>query len=368
MIIPPSPMDLTTVQAIQAWGNFGSTPSASLQICLTGCSIGFLRMTGRGPRNWQNVTQNPYNEPVSYSEVYDGISGNKLFLRNFPINSVSLLSVLNVAVPASGGPALPGYVIDDSGRSIAMRGGGGGASPDTFAYVNRYGNGYSAGAGAGRYWQPFCGGVQGVQVDYIAGFSTLEMEGDLYTIVPAWTSKTYSYGAQVSDGVYLQTCVQSGEAGVLAPTWNSTKSGVTTDGQAKWSNAGITQAPNTVVVGSERAVLADGGVDYFSSGDTFSPVLVAPAAGQYYLIQQGTYLFNAADAGQQVQIAYTAAGTPEDIILAVMQLVSLNYKRRDWIGQRMVMMKDVGSTAYTLDIDPGIKEVIERYRRRSWSN
>lgn len=370
MIIPPSPMDLTTVAACQSWGSFGGTTNNNLQACLTAASIYFLRQTGRGPRNWQNTTQNPFNEPVPYSETYDGTSGNRLFLRNFPINSVSSLSVNNIAVPASQSTASPGYCIDDQGRSLAIRFGGGGASPDTFQYVGRFGNGYTSGYGGGRCMAAFGGGIQSVQVSYIAGFTTIPVDREINTILPAWQASTaYSTGAQISDGTFMQQCTKSGTSGVLAPPWSANKGQPTADGTGAtataWTNTGITQAPNTMQLTGDRAILDDDGVAYFSNGNPLIPVMTAPAVGQYFLIQQGLYLFNTADAGQEVMVSYEQAGTPADIVLAVIQLVSLNYKRRDWIGQRSVAMKDVGSTSYTLATDPGIVETIRNYTRMS---
>lgn len=108
--------------------------------------------------------------------------------------------------------------------------------------------------------------------------------------------------------------------------------------------------------------LADGGVTYFSSGLPLTKVTIAPAAGQYY-VANGVYLFNAADAAKQVLLAYTAAGTPNDIVLAVNQMVALNFKRRQWVGLRSVGMKDVGTTSYTLELDPSIQKVIDIYKR-----
>ena len=375
MIIPPSPMDLTTVAACQSWGSFSGTNTANLQACLTAASIYFLRATGRGPRNWQNATSNPFNQPTTYREVYDGMSGQKLFLRNFPINSVSSLTVNGVAVPASAGPGLPGYVIDDTGRALAIVGGGGGASPDSFWYVGRYGNGYTSGYGAGRTLCAFGGGPQSVNVTYVAGFAPTIIENEIYSIPPAWAANTlYQSGYQLSDGTYLQTCITSGTSGALAPTWNPNgnqiKNQQTKDGPTLvWSCTGIANPPNTVIVSSERTVLGDDGV-IGPAGMVFTKVPLPPSQGQYTLIQPGTYLFNPADSGTAslFQISYTAAGTPADIILAIMQLVSLNYKRRDWIGQRSVAMKDVGSTSYTLATDPNIVDCIRNYTRTSMAS
>lgn len=372
MAVTPSPMDLASLSAVKNWLNItSSTNDANLQACLTAASIFFLRMTGRGPRNWQNVTQTPFNQSVAYTEVYDGIIGDKLFLRNFPINSVASLSVGSMAIQPSAGVGLPGFVIDDQGRAIVMRNGGGGMSPQTFSYVGRFGNGYTAGSGTGAAYSfaPFGSGPQSIQVGYSAGFNSQEIIGDLQTIVAGWLPNTaYATNAIVSDGTYLQMAQNSGTSGALAPPWSPLISNHTTDNTITWINTGVLGGVNTVTITPEVVILQDDGVAYFSNGDPLTPVNTVPAAGQYYIVSQGLYLFNASDAGKEVLLSYTLAGTPADIILAVIQLVSLNYKRRDWIGLRSVAMKDVGSTSYTLQMDPAIKDVISLYTRTSFSS
>jgi len=362
-------MDLTTLGACKSWaGVIGTAQDANIQAALTAASIYFLRMTGRGPRNWQNATQNPFNEPVSYVETYDGISGSKLWLRNFPIVSVSSVIIGGYTVLQSTSTTMPGWAIDDQGRAIVIRSGG--ASPQTFQYVGRYGNGYMAGSGFWRDSAPFSSGPQQIQISYLAGFNTEPVTNDLYPIIGAWQPSTlYSTGMQVSDGTYLQTAQNSGTSGTAAPPWSQQTNGQTKDGTSLiWVNTGVTQAPNAVIVDGDQNILADNGVTYFVGGAALTKVQVAPASGQYFLVSPGTYLFSQADAGKQVLISYTAAGTPADIILAVLQLVALNYKRRNWIGQRSVAMKDVGSTSYTLQLDPAITECIRNYTRTSMSS
>lgn len=368
--VSPSPLDLASLYGVKNWLNItGTNQDSNLQACLTAASVYFLRYTGRGPRNWQNVTASPFNESVAYTEVYDGISGSKLFLRNFPINSVSSLQVQGVAVQPSTGVGLPGFVIDDQGRAIVIRNGGGGASPQTFAYVNQFGNGYQAGAGAGVFLSPFGAGPQGIAVAYMAGFNAVPVVDDIYSITEAWQATTaYSTGDVVSDGTFLQQAQNSGTSGAVAPPWASLNGGTTIDNTITWLNLGETQAPYTVTIQNDVATLSDQGVDFFIGGMPLTKVLVMPTAGQYYLISPGNYLFAAADQGLEVQISYTSAGTPQDIVLAVFQMVSLNYKRRDWIGQRSVTMKDVGSTSYTLQLDPEIRAVMEFYKRSSFSS
>lgn len=365
MTIPASPLDLTTIYAIKKWLTI-SDPGTddNLQACLTAASVYVLRYTGRGPRNWQNATQSPFNEAVDYQEVYDGISGNKLFLRNFPINSISSLVVGYPAftIPAATGTNGIGYVVDDQGRSVAILQGGG--------YTGR---GYSGQVRGGNYgFRPLAGGVQSIKISYNAGFMATPVVGELHNVVPPWVAGTvYSTNDLVSDGVYLQQALNSGTAGSVVPTWGQLQGQQCTDGTTpiNWLNTGVLAAPNMVVLENDTATLSDQGVSYFNSGTAFTKVNIAPsAAGEYYLVAPGVYLFNVADAGVEVLISYTSAGTPGDLILAVIQLVSLNYKRRDWIGLRSVAMKDVGSTSYTLLIDPGIKEVLELYRRTSMSS
>lgn len=367
MTIPASPLDLASLSAVKSWLSIsGPASNDNLQACLTAASIWFLRQTGRGPRNWQNVTQSPYNEAVDYQETYDGISGSKLFLRNFPVNSIASLTVGYPAftIPASTGDNGIGYVVDDQGRSVAILGGGA-----------QFSRGYSGQAlSSGNLgWRPLAGGPQSIKISYNAGFIGVPVVGELHTIIPAWQPNTaYSTNDVVSDGVFLQTATNSGTSGTTAPPWSSLEDGQTIDdpgnNQIAWVNSGDVVAPNMVQIANDANTLSDQGVQFFVGGAALTKVLIAPAAGQYFLVSEGNYLFNATDAGKGVLVSYTPAGTPADIILAVIQLVSLNYKRRDWIGVRSLAMKDIGSTSYTLEIDPGIREVMELYKRRSLSS
>ena len=370
--VSPSPLDLASLYGCKQWlAISGSSQDANLQACLTAASVYVLRYTGRGPRNWQNATESPFNQSVAYAETYDGISGDKLFLRNFPINTVSSLTINNVALQASAAPGLPGYVIDDQGRAIVIRGGGGGASPQTFAYTRQFGIGYQAGAGAGVFLKPFGAGTQAVQVAYSAGFIGLPVVGEVYSITSAWVAATaYATGDVVSDGTWLQQAQNSGTSGALAPAFSQQPGGTCQDGTTPivWLNLGQTQAPYTVTVQNDVATLSDQGVTFFIGGTPLTKVLVMPSTGQYYLISPGNYLFAAADQGQEVAISYTPAGTPQDLVLAVFQMVGLNYLRRNWIGLRSVAMKDVGSTSYTLQLDPQIVAVLEFYKRVSLSS
>jgi hypothetical protein len=364
----PSPIDLSTLSACKSWLNITNTSSDSqIQRCLTAWSTEFLRMTGRGPRDWQTATSSPFNQPTAYSEIYDGNGNNRLFLRNFPISAVASLTIFGSAIPAQTPPGSgsTGYAIDNQGRSIVIVNSSIGSTGFTL---------YSGGPGFPRLTGGggFPNGVQNVAVSYTAGFSAQTVSGALSTIPAAWAATTaYAAGALISDGTYLQQAIASGTSGATAPSWASQAIGTTQDGTTGllWQNTGIAVAPYTVLIESDTAVLTDGGVKYFSSGTALTKVLIAPTVGQYYLIAPGVYLFAAADAGQQVQISYTAAGTPADIVQATVEAVGLNFKRKDWIGIQSMTMKDVGQTSYTqFSMTKSVRDVVRAYTRSSWAN
>jgi hypothetical protein len=304
-------VNLSTVQSAASWAGVTlpspdpSNVAGNMALCLTAASVEFLRLTGRGPMNFSVPFNSPYAQPVDYVETYNGNGNAEIYLRNFPINTISSVTVSGQAIQASTGAGSAGYGIGNSGRSIVVLTGAGNA-PDTF-YTYPYGVG-----GWPRYGFPR--GLSNIQVSYNAGFATQTLV-DLDTIPTTGTPI-----------VQVQSLLTG----------------------AAW--------------------LADEGVTYFVGGGALTPSLTAPAVGQYYVQGNGFYLFNAGDAGKQVVISYTAAGTPSDIIQTVNQMVALNYKRRNWIGQRSVAMKDVGSTSYTLLLDPEILRVVNYYKRRSVGN
>lgn len=303
----PSPTDLTTVASAYNWAKGGQAPNvsaqANLQACISAASIQFLRLTGRGPQNWKTATKSPFVQPVDYVETYSGSGGDELFLRNSPINSVASVSLFGSASlqPSANGSGT-GYQI--GGNSLIISGGFTIGAPIGFNFGTRY-----SGICGGRGWPR---GSNNIQVSYNAGYATQSVVGELQTI-PSTGALTITAGS--------------------------------IEGGYNW--------------------LADGGVSFFSNGSPLVASIIAPAVGQYYLQSPGVYLFNVADAGKQVLLNYTAAGTPPDIVLAINQMVALNFTRRNWIGVRSVGMKDVGTTSYTMELDPSILKVIDLYSRNN---
>jgi hypothetical protein len=113
--------------------------------------------------------------------------------------------------------------------------------------------------------------------------------------------------------------------------------------------------------------LADVGIAYFEDGTPLTAVTTSPQQGQYFIEGSGKYLFNAADAGQQLLCSYSAAGTPEDVRLACTQMVAVNYKRRQWIDQASQSMANgAGTVSYrSWELPPEVVRVMNAYTRRS---
>lgn len=376
-MIGPTGLDLTTTAQAVEW-IFGASQNAGqntavLQTLISSLSLDFLRRTGRGTQNGSVPTQSPFNQAVNYSESYTGNGNSLLQLRNWPILSVASVSVFGQPLPASSGPAGLGYFISDNGQFLGLRYG-----PVVNAGWGGYwGSGWSglrgASVGNGGGWPK---AVDCIQVSYSAGFAARSIMGELQTVPvlpPTWSANTtYGSGASIFDGTNVQVCaIVAGNAtvansGASTPQWGPYKPGVTVvtaDGPyLAWTN----QGPPYVVTVSELPWLADGGVDLFIGGTSLTPVTTAPSAGQYYAMGGGAYLFNAAQAGVQVLMSYSAAGTPADIQEAVLRWVNLIYKRRGWEGIRSLMQKDAGSTVYTtFEIDPSVEKTLRYYRRRA---
>lgn len=228
----PSPLDLTTSQAVQNWLiSQGSTPKAteldSIQAAITAFSVWVLMKTSRGPQNGAQPDpssgQSPFNQVVSYNDVYDGNGAHRLLLRNWPIVTVSSVVIGTVSVPQSTSPLVRGWVIDASGKFLALRGGGGsfvnGLLVNTFGslWQRGYGPGGFAGSGIG-----FTEGIQNVAVAYTAGFAAPPL--DLEFAARRTVAKNYKQRAHIGEkSVSLAggAGTQSFDWDVLAEDWQT---------------------------------------------------------------------------------------------------------------------------------------------------
>lgn len=371
-MIAATPLDLITVDDAIEW-IFGASSSISaqnagvLQKAISSLSLEFLRRIGRAAQNGSVPAASPLNQAVAYNETYTGNGNELLQLRNFPILSVSSVLIFGQTLPQSSGPNNFGFYIEDSGRYLGYRNGPllTGLSPQGWGGFSRSPAGYP-----GKYGWPK--GIDCIQVQYSAGFAAQPVANELQTVPaqpPAWVANTvYATGQLIFDGTNVQMCQvvagnqQSAKSGTSTPSWSAKPDSGTADGALLyWINQG---APYTIVV-FNLPWISDSGVSYFSSGDPLTSVQTAPTVGQYYAMGSGVYLFNSADAGQQVKISYLTAGTPEDVQLAMLRWVNLIYKRRSWEGIRSVSNRDGGSTVYTsFEVDPSVNAVIDYYTRR----
>src|SRR4029077_18917083 len=168
--MPPTPnaIDLTTYSAVKDWVQIptGTTgDDQKIQDCVTAFSAYALKATGRGPANGSIPTSSPLLARTSYDEFYDGSGTLRQAIRNWPIVSVSSVSISGQTIPQSTSIRVWGWVIDQDARFISLRGG---YSPTVATFQNfRYQGGrYGAGGEPG-----FEAGIQNVEVVYSAGFS-----------------------------------------------------------------------------------------------------------------------------------------------------------------------------------------------------
>src|SRR5689334_21311467 len=132
-----APDDLCSIAELKAWlPNMGNNDDATLQSLISNASLQVLQYIDR-PHILASVLG-------SLAESYDGNDSDRLLPRQFPILSVSSVSIDNVPVPQSAGPVAAGFLWDS--RRILLRG------------------------------YRFCRGVQNVQLSYTAGYSAVPLD------------------------------------------------------------------------------------------------------------------------------------------------------------------------------------------------
>lgn len=100
----PNAADLTTVAQVQEQQlDIASGDLDLVQALITALSRHILFRTSRRILNGVG----------SYTDLYDGSGGDKQFVKDYPIISVSAVLVWNVAVPASSDGVSAGYIFDD---------------------------------------------------------------------------------------------------------------------------------------------------------------------------------------------------------------------------------------------------------------
>ena len=115
----PNLIDLTTLQAVRRRAEVQSTTDdIDIQASITAFSQWLLNYTG----------QRSLNSFATYDDVYDGNGNSRIMVNNYPILNVSSVTMGGASIPASSGANVWGCYIDQSRKSIVLRGGVGGYS------------------------------------------------------------------------------------------------------------------------------------------------------------------------------------------------------------------------------------------------
>lgn len=298
-------IDLTQLVNVKQRAEVGVQPNGTIiatnddneiQAAITGFSQRLLDWTGRASLN--SIT--------SQTDTYSGQGTNRLFLRQRPIQTVQSLTVNNVNVQQSINAATWGYYIEDSLKSLALRGGG---SPIGFS-SNWYAQSYGGGGGRGlfRTGLVFPFGTGNISVQYSAGYPPLTVSNEIDTVN--------------ANTITLQ--------------------------QAPW--------------------VADGGVLYYPSLVPLAVVNNSPTVGQY-AVSNGLYVFNSGDSANAVAVTYNINSAPYDLEYAVRCVVAINYKRKGWQdqGSRTVNARETATTVSyrSWDFPKEFRDIFEHYIRRS---
>jgi hypothetical protein len=158
-----NPIDISTIANVKAWtGVISSNEDQTIQDALTAFSSHILHLTGRGPADGSIPAASPFTSVVSYDEFYDGNGNDRLPLRNWPIQSVTLVSDAGRSIASAVGFSGPGYVVDQSKKFIVLRGM---VSPGYAVFRSpRFGH------------FGFTLGTQNIEVQYTAGFSAVPFD------------------------------------------------------------------------------------------------------------------------------------------------------------------------------------------------
>lgn len=108
-----SSIDLVLLSDVKAWLKIpqnNTNDDGLLQLVITGFSRYVLNRTGRDSFG-----------VATYTEICNGNGAQQLFLRNFPIISVTSIIIGSYTIPQSTGLTVPGWFIDMHKKSIVMR-------------------------------------------------------------------------------------------------------------------------------------------------------------------------------------------------------------------------------------------------------
>lgn len=111
----PSDIDLVDLATVKQWLNIANTNTDDdllIQFLITAFSQHVLNKTGIAS----------FTSVDAFVDTYDGNGQERLFVRNPPIVSVASVNVGSLSLPQSTGLTSNGWFIEDSKKSIALRG------------------------------------------------------------------------------------------------------------------------------------------------------------------------------------------------------------------------------------------------------
>lgn len=166
-----SATDLTTLTAVKAW--LGLTTTASDAV--------LMPLVSSVSRAIYSLMQRPSILPAAYSEVFNGNGSDRLFLKNWPLISISAMSMDGATVQQA--PALPGSPVSGYGWVLES------VDPTP---PSRPSNVYLRGARFQR-------GLQNVAVSYRAGYQ-ISAEPAIAPATSPWqVTAQQPFGAWASD-------------------------------------------------------------------------------------------------------------------------------------------------------------------------
>lgn len=300
--------NLTTLTNVKQWVSSITTTDDQL----------LQRLISEASRTALNFMQRPDIGLTTLTETLSGKNTPLLPLRNWPVTEVSALSVNGVIIPASTGPTVYGYALQEVYGGLAGKPqllgivgsvanlGGTPASPWGYYGQSPYTNGNNAA-------RPFCAGVSNVLV-------------------------TYSYGYAIDDEA--QTVPAGG--GTITPTQ------------------------------PYGALTEDNGVTYADTGIALVPVPENPTTGQYVAPNpfasspNYNYTFAAGDAARDVLLNYDFV--PYDVEQAVIEMVGERYRYRSRIGESSRSLGGQETSSYMVrdGLTASIKQRLEPYKI-SWA-
>lgn len=155
--------DLVQLDDVKTWLGIelnNTDSDATLQLLISSFSEYVRVRTGR----------DSFTAVNTYTEIYNGNGAPRMFLRNIPIVSIISIIVGGYTIPQSTGLLVPGWFIEQSKKSIAIRYSGG----SYFGGSTYITSGYSV------FPQAFARGIGNIQVIYTAGHTSVPY--DLYEV------------------------------------------------------------------------------------------------------------------------------------------------------------------------------------------